>query len=293
MRPRPHPRGQAVAELVLGILVLIPIILGGIFLSEAAIFRLKATQAATEPLWDATAYRQQAYTGPFDRMPGASAAASAQANGRMAGRTMVFTRATPAQVRCTMGAPGMGLSISPTASVFTDNGGMSCTSSLTVDPQGITRFFLDTGPGGFFQKPMNDMLKNFQFCQTEKCQPFVMAIADWGLTNQGGEENECRLTMTGCANPGFFNAGKTVYEAHRTGDGTRNDAFLKFVDGVVRERPSELEKVTDFQLSFRGEESGFIQAVPVSEGEPDWHTTPSFGAWESSYGARSPRFLGL
>lgn len=291
MRTR-HNRGQAVTELALGILVLIPIIVGGLFLAEAAMFRLKATEAATEPMWDATAYRQQSYTGAFNRTPAAAAVATSLANARAVSRRLVFTEASAAQVSCSPGT-GLGLSIGPTAGVYVDNGGMSCTSLLTVDPHGITRFFLDRGPGAFFKEPMNNMLKNFRFCQNEKCQPFKLAIGDWGLTNQNGEGDECDLTMTGCANSGFFDFARSTYEANRTGAGTQNDAYVKYVDGVVQELPADLAKMTDFQMSFKGEESKFTQTVPVIEGEPDWHTTESFGAWETSYGVRSSRFLGL
>jgi hypothetical protein len=287
-----HPRGQAVTEVALGILVTIPIILGGLYLSEAAMFRLKATEAATEPMWDATAYQQQSYTGAFNRTPGAAAAASAAANGRATSRTLVFTAAGAPTMGCTAGT-GHGLSIGPTASVYADNGGMSCTARLVVDPKGMTRFFLDQGPNGFFKEPMEKMLKNFSFCENERCQPFKLAIGDWGLTNKNQEQDECNLTMGGCANSGFFGFARRTYEAHRTGAGTRNDAFLQYVEGVVQTVPANLAKMTDFQMSFKGEESQFIQTVPVSEGEPEWHTTPAFGAWEASYGARGSRFLGL
>ncbi len=289
---RRTPRGQAVVEVALAILVLVPIILGGIFLAESAIFRLKATEAATEPMWDATAYRHNAYTRGFDRTPAAVAAANSGAAARARGATLVFTRSDAPQQRCSAGT-GHGLRIDETSAFYVDNGGMSCTSRLTVDPHGITRFFLDTGADGFFQEPMVNMLKHFQFCETEKCQPFRTAIGDWGLTNLGGEDEECELTMSGCANLGFFRAGRVVYEAHRSGEGTRNDAFVRFVDGVVQERPANLPRMTDFQMSFKGEESGFTQNVPVSEGEPEWKTTETYGAWGASYGIRSGSFLGL
>lgn len=285
-----HVRGQAVTEVALGILVLVPMIIGGLYLAEAAAFRLKATEAATEPMWDATAYQQNSYTGAFNRTPAAAAAANAGANGRAKSRTMIFTSAGAPKVQCTAGS-GLGLTIGPTRSVYADNGGLSCTSSLVVDPKGITRHFVDQGPGRFFQVPMEKMLRTFTFCQNRACTPFVMAIGDWGLTNRNGEGQECNLTMTGCANNGFFDFSKRVYEANRNGDGTLNDAYVKYVDGVVQERPARLDKMTDFQMSFQGE-GDFIQDVPVSEGEPRWHTTPSFGPWESSYGARANAFLG-
>lgn len=285
------PRGQAVTEVALSLLVLVPILLGAIYLAEASMFRLEATEAATEPLWDATGYANNSYTGGFNRTPGAASAASTNANARMRPRTMLFTQATAPAVRCTAGT-GLGLTITPTSSVYTDNGGISCTSQLTVDPRGLTRFFLDRGQGAMFKEPLDNWRRQFSFCQNEDCRPYVMAIGDWGLTNQNGEENECNLTMGGCANAGFFDFARTTYQSHRRGNGTLNRSFVQLVEGVVRETPAELASMTDFQMSFRGEESGFIQGVPVSEGDRNWRTSPSLGAWGASHGMRSEGFLG-
>jgi hypothetical protein len=156
----------------------------------------------------------------------------------------------------------------------------------------MSRFFLEQGRGGFFKESMARMSRSFAFCENEACSPFVMAIGDWGLTNLSLEDQECELTMTGCTNQGFFDFSKNTYEAHRTGGGTRSRAFLRFVQGVVVEVPNDLGRMTDFQMSFRGEESTFTEDVPVSEGEPEWKTSPALGAWADSYGARSSRFLG-
>lgn len=288
-------RGQAVTEVALGLLLIVPVLLGAIFLAEVSIFRLEATEAATEPLWDATAYQHNSYTGVFDRTPGAVGAATNLANGRMRSRTMVFTRANAARTQCTAGT-GLGLTISPTQGVYQNNGGVSCTSQLAVVPNGLTRYFVDQPGerGAFFKEPMRRMQRNFDFCQNESCRPFVMAIGDWGLTNLGGEENECELTMSGCANPGFFDFSRATFEANRRGDGTRGRQHVRFVEGMVQSPPGGINTVTDFQMSFRGEESTFTQGVPVSEGDRDWKTSPgSLGAWAASYGARSgSRFLG-
>lgn len=290
MRSRGN-RGQAVTEVALCLLVLVPMIIGGLFLAEASMFRLKATEAATEPMWDATAYPHNSYTGVFNRTPGAVLTATAKANARSTPRQLLYTSASAPKVTCTAGS-GLGLTIGPTSGVYSDNGGMSCASSMVIDPKGMTRFFADQGPEGFFKEPIEKMVRTFTFCQTRKCQPFVMAIGDWGLTNLNGEDSECALTMSGCANSGFYDFSKSIYEAHRTGAGTLNDAYIEYVEKVVQQTPADLAKLTNFQMSFRGEESGFIEKVPVSEGESDWHTTPSFGAWEPSYAARSSSFLG-
>ena len=287
---RTPDRGQALVEVTLGLLVLIPIILGGIFFAEAATFRLKATEAATEPLWDATAYQQQSYTGNFNRTPSAVSAAEAGALTRGKAEAMVFTSATKPKLRCKAGN-GLGLSIGPTAGVYTDNGGMSCQSELTVDPKGMTRFFAEGGRG-FFEEPLRNMEKQFKFCATEKCKPFVMAVGDWGLTDLNGEAEECHLTMSGCANSGYFAKADAVFQSNRTGGGTESQAFVQLVNGVLRSPVAGLPSAVDFQMSFRGSESGFFEQVPVDEGEGAWRTTPSLGAWGASYGARSESFLG-
>lgn len=295
MRRAAHRRGQAITEVSLGLLLLVPVLLGAIFLAEASIFRLEATEAATEPLWDATAQQQNSYTGAFDRTGAAAGIASNQANARMRSRTMVFTRADAARVTCTTGGTPLGLSISATSNVYADNGGMSCTSRLLVDPRGLTRFFLDQGgSGSFFKEPLANMQRQFDFCQTEKCLPFQMAIGDWGLTNRTQEDQECALTMSGCANQGFFDFSQRVYERYRTGGGTRGRQYQRFVEGMVVVPPNGITNLLDFQMSFRGEESNFTQRVPVSEGEPEWKTSPGgVGTWAASYAGRSQRFLGL
>ena len=285
-------RGQAITEVALGLLLLVPVLLGAIFLAEVSIFRLEATEAATEPLWDATAYQHQSYVGAFNRTPGAAGAATNLANGRMTSRTMVFTLASPATTQCTAGS-GLGLTISPTSGVYQDNGGISCTSRLRVDPKGMTRFFVDRGQGGYFKESLARMERNFDFCQNESCRPFVMAIGDWGLTNLNAEDAECRLTMGGCANEGFFDFSQRTYERYRTGGGTRGRQHIRFVEGMVQVPPNGLNTVTDFQMSFRGEESSFTERVPVSEGDSEWKTSPgALGNWAGSYGARATRFLG-
>ena len=118
---------------------------------------------------------------------------------------LLFTQAEAPQVGCEIGG-GNGLGITPTSSVYADNNGMTCSATLRVDPHGIGRF-LDQNRDGFFQAPMNRMALAFNFNSTESGHRFKVAIGDWGLTNQG-EENECNLTMTGCANGGFFDFAK-------------------------------------------------------------------------------------
>ena len=285
-------RGQAVTEVALGLLLLVPVLLGGIYLAEAAMFRLEATEAANEPMWDATAFAHHSYTGSFDQTPSAVAAANALAQGRQRARALLFTQTSVPQVRCTAGT-GIGWSARYTGVAQRNNGGMSCTSRLVVDPKGLTRFFLDRGRGAMFNEPLENMQRNFDFCQNERCRAFELAVGDWGLTNRNAEDAECHLTMDGCANPGFYGAAKAVYEDHRDPSGTAGRAHERFIEGLIVHPPRDYSRVTDFQMSFRGEESGFLERVPVVEGEPEWRTTPFLQKREEAYRERHARFLGL
>ncbi|MBL8954214.1 MAG: hypothetical protein JNK82_25780 [Myxococcaceae bacterium] len=289
---RASARGQAITEVALGLLLVVPILLGSIYLAEVAMFRLEATEAATEPLWDATAYPHNSYTGVFNRTPGAAATATMRAQGRQRARAILFTTAAAATVGCTAGT-GMGITISPTSGVYTDNNGISCTSSLDVAPKWLPRSFADQGPGAFFKEPMQSFQRNFRFAQNEVNRPFRMAIGDWGLTVPNGEDEECRLTMSDCANAGFFSAAQTTYNSNRTGGGTQDQSFLHLVEQVVISVPADLPTVTEFQMSFRGEDHGFIEQVPVSEGDRPWRTSPSLDAWAASHAARANGYLGL
>ncbi len=284
-------RGQAVTEVALGLLLLVPIVLGGIYLAEVSMFRLEATEAATEPLWDATAYQHNSYIGAFNRTPRAANSATTAAQQRQTARAMIFTQASSPTVACSAGT-GLGLSITPTSAVYADNGGISCTANLTVDSKWLPRSFLDTGTSGFFREPLESFQRQFRFAQNEARAPFTMAIGDWGLTRLNGEDQECRLTMGSCANQGFFDFSDSVYQAHRSGGGTQSRAFLRFVEQVVMEVPADLGTVTEFQMSYRGE-PGFTEQVPVSEGDRPWRTSPSLGAWGASHARRNPGYLGL
>ena len=122
-----------------------------------------------------------------------------------------------------------------------------------------------------------------------------MLVDDWGLTRDNGEGAECAVSSAqtgGCANKGYFQAGATVYDSHRTGAGTRSSADSDLVEQVLKDLPANLKTMKEYQMSFRGEESSFTENVAVSEGKADWETTPFEGGWKSSYGSRSEDFLG-
>jgi hypothetical protein len=184
--------------------------------------------------------------------------------------------------------------VGSTSRAYSDNGGMSCTSALTVDPKGMTRFFLDQGDrGAMFKEPLDNFQRNFDFRQNSKREPYVLAVGDWGLTNRNGEDAECRLTMDGCANGGFFGAAKGVYQANQGPGGTTRRPHINFLTALLTVPPQDFNRVTEFQMSFRGEESLFAEQVEVNEGEREWLTTPYLLSRRLAYQNRNAKFLGL
>jgi hypothetical protein len=115
---RTQVRGQAMAELVLGLMLFVTVLAFGIHFAEVGYLSLRVHEAAVSPLWDATALRvhrmrhQQDRIGDFSTFPAIAPAVMRDANARYRdfdGRrssnlstsiTHVFTRMDSLQVRC-------------------------------------------------------------------------------------------------------------------------------------------------------------------------------------------------
>ena len=72
---RTSARGQALAELVLALMVFVTVVVFGIYFAEVGYLSLRVQEAAVSPLWDATAFRvhsfepQQDNIGDFTYFP--------------------------------------------------------------------------------------------------------------------------------------------------------------------------------------------------------------------------------
>lgn len=285
-------RGQAAAELALGLLVLVPMILCGLYLIEAASEKLIVTGAATEALWDATAFSHHTYATAGFHTPSATASAQVQTQARFPPKSRLFLAEKSLTLTCAGQGQGPAFPVASTASFYRDLGGAKCSARLILEARFLPPGFLDSGAGGFFQEPLSRLRRSFEFCETDRCEGFPMLMDDWGLTVDRGEAAECALTMGGCANAGYFLAGKTVYDAHRQGAGTLSKADFTFVQQVVQEVPQNLATTKEYQMSFRGEESAFGEQVPVIEGRSSWETTPYSAPWKASHALRQEDFLG-
>jgi hypothetical protein len=289
------PRGQAIVELALGILVLVPMVLFGFYLLDASNEKLVVTGIATDALWSTTAYSHHTYESASFHSPSAAASSQALIQGTYKPRSRLFVAEKNVSVTCSGGGGVTRYTVPATASFYQDLGGARCGARLSIEAKFLPSAFLDQNPSGFFQAPLSQIRRAFTFCETDSCSGFPMMVDDWGLTLDNNEAEECEVSMalTGvCKNTGYFRGGDTVYAAHRTGAGTLSTADYLFVQGVLQTVPKDLERTKDYQMSFRGEDSFFTEDVKVSEGRPNWETTPYTSPWQDSHGMRKEDFLG-
>jgi hypothetical protein len=287
MRATRKDRGQSLVELSLALLVFVPILIFGIYFAETSVLMMESTEAATEPLWDSTASLMHSYDSAAFFPERGVAEATGNAQARMRPLSNVFATSRAPVLTCQGGGVGLSYTVPFASAFYQDKGGMSCLARVDLAQRWLPRSFVE-GENGWFRESLANAARPFTICSTQDCQPFAMITDDWGLTHNGTEGLES--DAYGKQNQGFFGAGQTLYEANGGGAGT---AYSQFVDSLVGSRPANFDALVKFQMSFKGEESGFQQNLSVSEGRPRWATTPWNGPAQASYGARSPCYLGL
>ncbi|GEM_PF-1883834 len=289
-------RGQAIVELALGLLVLVPLTLFGFYLLEASNEKLVVTGIGSEALWATTAYSHHVYEGADFHSPSAAASAAVSTQAAHPAKSRLFVAEKSVAVSCSGSGQGIRYALLPTASFYQDLGGARCSARLTIDAKFLPSAFLEKDQGGFFQAPLTQIRRAFTFCETDSCEGFPMLVDDWGLTNLNNEGAECEVSslQTGiCANRGYFFAGRKIYETHRDAAGTKSTADFQFVQQTMNLVPKDLDTTKEYQMSFRGEESDFKETLEdLNEGRPDWETTPFKAPWKDSYEGRKEDFLG-
>jgi hypothetical protein len=300
---RSRAKGQAAVELALGLLVFVTILLFGIHFAEVGYLSLKVTEANSSALWHATAAKMHTLPGDFgdvdnlisSNRPGTAATGIfSDFDGRSAGgsgATQILTRGQGLRVTCEAGGPGFA-PVGTTESVFSDTGGMVCSSQATLQVLPMfPRSFMDTGQGGFFKERQYDG-NNMTICGVNRnkggCQGrFGILLDDWALATRD-ELKECKvLDGTGCDNQPFYLSTRNVYQQHVAVTG----ASLALARATVLGDPG-FDPGT-FYHSFRV----FVDQVPSGEGDVNWETTPGAGSptveYNASYGARGNCWLGL
>lgn len=186
MRLRP-PRGQAVVEMALSVLVFVTILVFGIHFAEVGYLSLKATEGASSALWDATGMRAHRFTGaasvsefynsnqmkagfPLKNPEQRANAAYKDFDGRAAtsggaasSLTHVFTRARNLEVDCRPEALAVvPATLSPRLAnlplVYKEAraagrrvDGMSCNASAELQGFNLPRSFFEKSGGGYFK----------------------------------------------------------------------------------------------------------------------------------------------
>lgn len=240
---RRPPRGQAVAEAALGMLVLVTILVFAIHLAEVGYLSLKVQESAVAALWDSTqgAVHQMPSladpNGDFDTGP-TVAAARGEAQSRyndFDGRTFtvrsdsvtnVFTQANGLQVQCDKGGPdwdvpfplavvGIG---SGSVSLLRDGGGASCTASATLDAWAFPNRFQESGDG-YFRVQHRAFASPMTICAMGRawdgsCRgTFSLMLDDWSFSH-GMESVDCTIVWgvpSQCLNSQYLYTAGLMY----------------------------------------------------------------------------------
>lgn len=276
-------RGQATVELALSTILFVVIIAGGIHFAELGMIGVKATEAASAALWDATGRLPHAY-GDDKLQPRFADVATAATeridaqyrnyDGRTSqtggAPTLVFTRAGELRVTCEVidGAVIPAMEMHDVNNVYFENDahrGIRCRTSATASiiPGSTPQSFHEDA--GWLRGPI---LKNseIEFCGVGRawggvCNPGTpMLIGEWGLMDpNSGEAGECPVQADGdCANSGYYNAVNQYYDSPA---GVPKGEFGSILASTVAMRPSPVDE-DKFWMSFRGSESDFTDQVP-------------------------------
>jgi len=307
---RRKARGQATTEAALGILVISTVIVFGIHFSEVAMLSLKVQEANASALWDTTAKRMSYLTGAApDFQPRRTAItqeAGQEASARYAdfdGRasrpgntapTLVFTQATPIQVRCNEDATVAPMDLSASTDIsglFGQGvGGMVCwaESDFSLVP-GFTRRFMEREP--FREQHVS--VTSYHVCSMARangtnCPAHVgIALGDWGLTTDVEAEN-CDLVAPGpgasCANTGYYAMTKRIFNATHTSPGVGNgqpagEQLSQFLWNTPRGGPQIDVDEDAFFMAAIGENgsngsSGYMQGFVDHAGAGPYIVTP-------------------
>ncbi|MFL5348473.1 MAG: hypothetical protein ACJ8AT_27060 [Hyalangium sp.] len=301
---RPAPRGQAVVEAALGILVFVSILVWGIHLAEMGYLAPKVHEAAASAMWDTTAElmhkhpndyspRQKAIKNAGPNAEGLYAAFDGRTNGKKSGSiSLVFTGAGNLKVNCSQEDIGDTTQNNLTA-YGGGEGGMGCYASAQFEAINFPKRFVDKGPEGFF-KTANypPSLNKLTFCSIGRAEngncnksKIVMMLDDWGLSGAANENADCLLQ--GCTNQPFHDLVEKVYDQAYGGGG----AGRAMATAIVGAAPGGDEG--KFWMSYdKGPDPG------MSGGDSDpanWITNVVNGSRNPAFQTRpNPnRFLGI
>lgn len=292
---RGQERGQALAELVLGLAVFVTVLIFGLHFAEISHLGLKTHEAMAAAAWDATGYRVER-VGPtgsdpvawYDTNRHAQPRTTTTTNDRYAdwdGRQSVtgsapvlaFTRANELVTTCNRNMnAGNVFRVDTTANApaYGEPGALSCSTQGSASAINIPTSYLQNEDQGFFTE-RHVRRNTFPLCGLGRATngqclgTLSVLLGDHGLTSGESEELECAVLaddlpgMT-CANRAFY---RLTHEAWDRSMGWTG-APEQFADRVTGGAPTQ--RISGFYLSFRGEESvGFGEAH-----DRIWQTNP-------------------
>ncbi|WP_309890153.1 pilus assembly protein [Archangium sp.] len=297
---KPHsnrraPRGQAMTELALGLLVFVTVLIFGIHFAEMGYLSVKVTEATHSALLDATGGRLHNWPMNSNPAKGTAARAGQQAAERYrdfdsrtasnngASLSQVFTTIEGLEVEC---STGNGPSYMPSPlllAAYSDVGGMSCRAQANIRPLGaysVPEQFME-GQGGFF-KARHYVPKNIPVCGMGRARGgtcpgrLTMMLDDWGLSGDR-ESGICPIIpdmpIPCPTNVPFWTMAASAFAINLAGQGTAGSAMAS---GVVGSMPLPFFYGGEnmFWMSSAGEPL-FVQPLFNEMFAPRvWPTTP-------------------
>lgn len=321
---RRRQRGQAMLETALGSILFIIIVVGGIHFAELGMLSVKATEASSAAIWDATARRVHHYDpgdGELKTDTGEVADAAQERirqqyqdfDGRESSSglspQLVFTRGSNLQVTCTpiqgdlMNDLGRLDLHNAVRGVFgnDDHGGVRCRAVATASliPGRAPVNYLE-GEGGWLAGPLLNQTA-IEFCGTGRawngnCNDGTpILLGDWGLADtRNREHEECDLyDRAGCDNPGYYKAAERIFNDI----GIPSGAGSALARAVVGRSPID---EGEFWFAFKGNESGFKQQLNGTHlGRDEFIVTPGGTSYQQvpeydmAYARRVDCWLGM
>ena len=312
-------------ETALGSILFVTILVGGIHLAELGMLSVKATEASSAAMWDATARRIHHYDqgdGELKSDPSDVAGKVQQRIGEQYedfdGREsstglspqLVFTRGSNVQVTCEEIDGQLMDDLQRVQlhgsldGVFgnDDHGGVRCRAVATASliPGRAPVSYLE-GEGGWFTEPLLREA-DIRFCGVGRawdngnCNAGTpILLGDWGLSDIGNrEDEECDLyDRDGCENPGYYKAAESIFN----GIGIPSGAGSALANAVVGSSPID---EGEFWFTFKGHESEFKQTLNGTHlGRTDFIVTPGGSSYvqvpeyDMAYNARVNCWLGM
>lgn len=283
-------RGGAIVEFAVATLVFVPLVLYGIWFSDAMHFAFVASEASIEPAFDATAHLTHDYEGggnPDGLFAGAvqkeqqnvmdELKTSYDAFDPSGNPNSVAVLASPKnlKVTCQRMNGGDGPSGVPAiqnkggngaVSMLPMKGWVSCTSGVEIDTPN------DRIPDKFMPEHSHSDLfpsgrRTFNICGVgpgpsgcgsgNKATGFAILLDDWAL--EDGAENALSIGSPG-GNKGYFNVGNAFFV--NAGAGAINQAMMQVTKGG-----GDQGQTGNFRLSYRVDGQGRYSATETTHGQ--------------------------